>query len=170
MTALQTGVGIVKLTMQHTLPAKFDSPEARVQLLAIGLQESGFTTRQQSGGPARGFWQFEKGGVDSVLSCDATRRQARSVCVVRTVPATTADVYFAIGTDDQLACAFARLLLWSDSLPLPQLGAASDAFAYYTRNWRPGAYARGTPQKRAQLEANWSSNYAAALAAVGATA
>ncbi|MCV6902125.1 MAG: hypothetical protein NTT76_05400, partial [Achromobacter xylosoxidans] len=43
------------------LPAGMDTQAAHVMLLAIGLQESRFTHRQQIGGPARGFWQFEKG-------------------------------------------------------------------------------------------------------------
>ena len=34
--------------------------------------------------------------------------------------------------------AFARLLLWTDPAPLPALGAAVRAWAYYRRNWRPG--------------------------------
>jgi len=38
------------------LPAKMDTPQARVMLLAIGLQESEFAHRRQMGnGPARGF-------------------------------------------------------------------------------------------------------------------
>ena len=43
------------------LPARMDTPEADCMLLAIGLQESRFVHRRQIGGPARGFWQFEKG-------------------------------------------------------------------------------------------------------------
>src|SRR3546814_4167946 len=51
------------------LPKQMDSREARVLLLAIGLQESGFEHRWQvidrrrpnRKGPARGFWQFELG-------------------------------------------------------------------------------------------------------------
>ena len=44
------------------LPPKFDTPEARVMMLAIGMQESRFLHRKQIGGPARGFFQFEEGG------------------------------------------------------------------------------------------------------------
>ena len=55
--------------LRYTLPSAFallppamDTPDARVLLLAIGLQESKFSHRLQIGGPARGYWQFEQGG------------------------------------------------------------------------------------------------------------
>lgn len=45
------------------LPAKMESPQAVVMLLTIGLQESLFEHRRQLGnGPARSFWQMERGG------------------------------------------------------------------------------------------------------------
>lgn len=55
--------------IMHMWPS-MDSTEARVMLLAIGLQESRFINRFQivqgkpgAKGPARGFWQFEQGAV-----------------------------------------------------------------------------------------------------------
>lgn len=157
MTALRTGAGIVELTMQHLLPAKFDGRQARVMLLAIGLQESGFATRQQNGGPARSYWQFEQGGgIRGVLTHPASKAYARAVCGLRAVAPVESDVYAAFLSDDQLACAFARLLLWTDADPLPQLGDADGAWKYYQRNWRPGK-----PRPEA-----WPANYAAALDAV----
>jgi hypothetical protein len=48
------------------LPPQMDTPEARMTLLSIGLQESRFIWRQQmGGGPARGFWQCEQGTQSS---------------------------------------------------------------------------------------------------------
>lgn len=121
------------------LPAKMDTPAARVMLLAIGLQESRFQHRRQIGGPARGFWQFEKGGgVRGVLLHASTREQAQSVCKARGVPATADAVYEALDKDDVLAAAFARLLLWSDPQALPTVGATDAAWALYLRTWRPG--------------------------------
>lgn len=157
MTAIQTGAGIVQLAMSHLLPAKFDSKPARVQLLAIGLQESGFLTRQQHGGPARSYWQMEQGGgIRGVLTHPASKAYARSFCGLRAVAPVESDVYAAFLGDDQLACAFSRLLLWTDAAPLPQLGDADGAWKYYLHNWRPG-----NPRPEAWLE-----NYAAALATV----
>ena len=55
-------------------------------LLAIGLQESRLTHRRQIGGPARGLWQFERGGgVAGVLRHAASRDHALSVCDARRV-------------------------------------------------------------------------------------
>lgn len=121
------------------LPANMDSPAARVMLLAIGLQESRFVHRRQIGGPARGFWQFEKGGgVRGVLMHASTREQAQLVCKARGVPATADAVYEALDKDDVLAAAFARLLLWSDPKALPPIDAEAAAWSLYQRTWRPG--------------------------------
>lgn len=121
------------------LPERMDSPQARVMLLAIGQQESRFALTHQVGGPAVGYWQFEKGGgVTGVLTHRASRDLAASVCKARGVNPKPADCYAAIEKDQILAAAFARLLLWTDPAALPALGAVSDAWAYYIRNWRPG--------------------------------
>ncbi|UGB46978.1 hypothetical protein LQ772_06720 [Frateuria edaphi] len=139
MPPIQTGAGIVEKTMSHLLPAKFDGITARVQLLATGLQESDFVHRCQIGGPARSYWGFEQGGgIEGVLKHPASSAYARSVCGLRAVAPVASDVYGAFLTDDQLACAFARLLLWTDQAPLPVLGDREGAWQYYLRNWRPG--------------------------------
>lgn len=168
MTALQTGAGIVELTMSHLLARKFDGQLSRVLLLAIGLQESDFIHRKQIGGPARSYWGFEQaGGIHGVLTHPASAPYARAICGLRAVAPVESDVYVAFLADDQLACAFARLLLWTDADPLPQIGNDQSAFEYYRRNWRPGAYDRGTEEQRAEVVSRWKANYAAALDAVG---
>lgn len=154
MHAIQTGAGIVELTFQHLLPGKFGSPSARVQLLATGMQESGFVTRQQNSGPARSYWQFEQGGgIHAVLSNPVTGPYARTACSLRAVAPIESDVYRAFLSDDLLACAFARLLFWADPNPLPQLGDADGAWQLYLRTWRPG---KPRPD-------DWAANYSAAI-------
>lgn len=139
------------------LPAKMDTKEARCMMLAIGLQESRFQHRQQIGGPARGFWQFEKGGgIKGVITHATTRELAQEVCKARGVPATADAVYDALDQDDVLAAAFARLLLWTDPKPLPALGEADQAWNLYYRTWRPG---KPHPQ-------TWNALYNRALEAV----
>lgn len=121
------------------LPANMDSPAARVMLLAIGLQESRFQHRRQIGGPARGFWQFEQGGgVRGVLTHAASAALARQVCEARGVAPTATAVYGRLETDDVLAAAFARLLLWTDAGRLPAVGDKEGAWALYLHTWRPG--------------------------------
>lgn len=154
------------------LPAKMDSPAARIMLLAIGLQESRFTERRQMVGkpprpigPAKSFWQGEEGGgmVHGVRTHLATRDLAGRLYRVRAVAPRDDAIWNAIEHDDVLAAALARLLLWTDPLPLPKVGAEEDAWALYVRTWRPGAYARGTPTQRADLRAKWSRNYVLAV-------
>jgi len=158
------------------LPAKMDTAAARVQLLAIGLQESRFLHRRQlvgnpprPAGPAKSFWQAEQGGgmVHGVRSHAATRASAAQLYLARGVSARDADIWNAIEHDDVLAAGLARLLLWSDPDRLPALGAEEAAWELYLRTWRPGAYARGTPEQRAALRRKWTSNYGQALAEVG---
>jgi hypothetical protein len=121
------------------LPSKMNSEAARVMLYAIGLQESRFEHRRQIGGPARGFWQFEKGGgVKGVLTHPSSRKYATAVCEVRGVSPTAEAAYPALERDDVLAAAFARLLLYTDPRALPKIGDVQGAWDYYIRNWRPG--------------------------------
>ena len=121
------------------MPMRLDSPEARVELLAIGRQESRFIYRRQVEGPARGFWQFEQGGgVRGVLMHPATTALIREVCEARQVQCNAPAVYRAIENDDILACCMARLLLWTDPHPLPAVDDAAGAWDYYVRCWRPG--------------------------------
>lgn len=120
------------------LPLKMDSPFARINQAAIGQQESGYLVRRQYGnGPARGYWQFEEGGgVKGVMEHKSTAELARSVCHARGVPFVRRTVWEALETDDVLAAAFCRLLMWTDSGKLPT--SEADGWAMYARTWRPG--------------------------------
>lgn len=139
------------------LPPAMDTPQARILLLAIGMQESRFQHRRQIGGPARGFWQFERhGGVQGVLMHPASRVHALQICSARDVAPTSATIHAALETDDILAAAFARLLLWTDPWRLPAAGDADGAWALYLRTWRPG---KPHPQ-------TWPALYAKALSAM----
>lgn len=121
-----------------SLPSQMDSPEARCMLLAIGLQESGFAARHQVGGPACGFWQFERNGVLGIMHGVATSSYAYNACVRFGVLWGSTSILAALQQDDELACVFARLLLWSDPRPLPELGDEMGAWNLYERCWRPG--------------------------------
>jgi hypothetical protein len=131
-----------------------DSPAARVMLLAIGMQESRFEHRYQvvggrqaaiaalhgeiAKGPARGFWQFEKGGVRGVWRHHASAESLRLLCQARDCPFDPVPIWEQIELDDVLAAGVARLLLYTDPFPLPRPEQSDVAWLYYTRNWRPG--------------------------------
>jgi len=144
------------------LPPAMDSAAARVMLLAIGLQESRLTARVQivdggGQGPARGLWQFERGGgCAGVLRHSASRYWMHGVCAARSVRPSPAELWAALATDDVLAAAAARLLLFTDPKRLPDLGNEAGAWALYQRVWRPGK-----PHPR-----TWRALYSQALAAV----
>jgi hypothetical protein len=134
------------------LPVKLESDAARVMMLAIGLQESRLCFRCQktndpyTKGPARGLWQFERGGgVVGVMNHRATRELAEAACKSRGVPYDSSMVHAKLEFDDILAAVFARLLLWADAKPLPAIDASHDeAWDCYIRSWRPGKPHRHT--------------------------
>lgn len=128
------------------LPGRMDSPAARAMLLAIGLQESAFSARVQSGpGPAHGFWQFESGGgVKGVLTHGSTKVTIapilRELCYLPDVD----ECYHAIVDNDVLACVFARLLLWTVPGALPGPDESDKGWTQYMTGWRPGKPHRQT--------------------------
>lgn len=156
------------------LPVSMTGDKASTMLLTIGLKESLFVYRYQvigggKKGPARSFWQAEEGGgmVTGVMGHKATEALARKLCEKHMVSFTTRAVWLAIETDDVLACALARLLLWTDPYPLPATNDTEEAFKTYLRVWRPGAYTRGTDAQRADIRAKWGKDHAAARAVLG---
>jgi hypothetical protein len=140
MTLLVDPAALVRQSLA-LLPPALTSDSAAIQLITTALQESGFTTRQQSGnGPAHGFWQCEQGGgVAGVLSNRATRDMALALCNVRHVLPYPGSVWNALLEDDPFAGAWARLIYWADPAPLPSLQDVPGSWAYYLNNWRPGA-------------------------------
>lgn len=134
------------------LPANMDTRQARILHAAIGYQESKYQSRKQiitvmrdgkrinvPEGPANGFWQFEEGGgVKGVMSFNFAKFPdiARNICHACGVPFVRDQVYAALATDDALAAAFARLLMYTDPQRLPD--NKIDGWNMYLRTWRPG--------------------------------
>lgn len=142
------------------LGLKFCSPKADALLLAIALQESGLETRKQTKGPARGFWQFERGGVQGVASHFTTREHYQRLLRACDVdPAMHPNrVQQLLGDDDRdvLAAGIARLNLWWLPNALPELGEIERAWEYYLAAWRPGK-----PHRH-----RWNTSYPTAMEAV----
>ena len=146
------------------LPAHMDTDAARVMLLSAGLQESRLQFRAQKTndpymkGPARGLWQFERaGGVAGVMSSIRTHSLALTLSQARGVPFDSSLIHARLEFDDVLAAGFARLLMFADAKPLPDVDANhQEAWDCYVRCWRPGKPRRETwdefhAQARAQV-------------------
>lgn len=146
---------MIELIAGHIMPAAFallppamNTPAAKAMLLAIGLQESRFLSRRQwNYGPARGFWQFEKGGVrgvcrhpDTITPLNAALRTLRYESLI----GQTANLHYAIEDNDVLACVFARLLLWSVPAGLPPRANPTAGWSQYLAGWNPGKPHRPT--------------------------
>jgi hypothetical protein len=145
---------VARLAAEHRLPGGA-APEA--MLIAIGRQESRFRHRDQvvAGkkpgdiGPATGFWQFERGGgVKGVMAHPASRGPAKLLALEAGLAFEADAIWRSLAgpEDDELACAFARLLLFTDPAPLPKpdQGQEEAAWQCYLRNWRPGKPHRKT--------------------------
>lgn len=158
------------------LPVNMESREASLMLLAIPLQESELKARRQlitevingrktlvPKGPAVSFWQFEqgnevsRGGVWGVLNHYRVGPMAVAVCRTLGVTPTAPKVWEAMQTNDVLAAAMARLLLYSSPKALPKVGDVQGAWKMYEDTWRPG---KPHPEK-------WPAHYATAKAALG---
>jgi len=120
------------------LPTKLDSPEAKAMLIAIAMQESRWDERRQIHGPARGFWQFEFGGIRGVLNHKASQPLIWHVLDRLDYDHAPDTSYTAIEHNDVLAFAYARCLLWTLPDPLPARGEAAEGWNQYLSAWRPG--------------------------------
>jgi hypothetical protein len=138
------------------LPENMDSAAARLLLMAIGFQESAFEHRVQVHGPARGFWQFEKGGVQGVLLHHASSVEALKAINAMGYRTDREEVHAAIRDNDILAAVMARLLLWTHARALPEADDVEGAWQYYLSLWRPGRPHRD----------RWDANHAKARAFV----
>jgi len=160
-------VPIMDRCFSRLLPAsRFDSPRARTLLVAISGQEADLRHRWQvvdlrrpnAMGPARGLWQFEqgsrvsRGGVWGVFLHPASSPWLRGACAAAGVDFDPVAIYRRLHADDALACAVARLLLYTDPAPLPEVGDVDGSWDYYERNWKPG---KPHPER-------WVANYARA--------
>jgi hypothetical protein len=130
------------------LPPEMESDHATAMLLAIGLQESGFLYRAQAhGGPARGFWQFEVGGIAGVLRHARTREPLYAALTALRYDGLSdriASCYKIVEHSDTLAAVFARCLLWTLPLALPSEDEPDRAWLQYLDAWRPGKPRRET--------------------------
>lgn len=128
---------------------------ARILTMTIAGQESNWQYRRQINGPARSYWQFEKGGGAAGLF-NVLPAQLEAVCRAFDIPYDLSTVFEAMAWNDTLGCAMARLLLWDDPNPLPAVGDKEAGWQYYLRNWRPGA-----PHRE-----SWDGLYDKAVAAI----
>ena len=139
------------------LPARMQSPDARLLLLAIAWQESGLTQRRQlAGGPARGYFQCELIACAHVLTHRASRPHVERICEALDIPPAASALYAAVEFHDVLAVVVARLNLWTHPAPLPPVGDIGGAYRYYEDVWNPG---RPRPER-------WPDAYAVASAAL----
>jgi hypothetical protein len=143
------------------LPRRMESPAATAMLLSIALQESKCVSRRQvGGGPARGFWQFEKGGgVAGVITHHTSRPIIGPILGALSYGVSVDAAYAALEHNDVLAACFARCLLWTLPHELPFADDPADGWGQYVEAWRPG---KPHPE-------TWAEYYRLAWSLAGAT-
>lgn len=130
------------------LPLDWDTTNARVMLRVIGLQESGFAARRQSGGgPAMSFWQHEKGASSRaglwLLLQHQVSRQLRAAAdaleyKIGYGESGAVALWSAIMHNDILACVVSRCLLRTHPASLPGERNPDIGWRQYLACWNPG--------------------------------
>lgn len=137
------------------LPKPMNSPKATAMLLAICLQESKALHRKQlprkaglKPGPARGLWQFERGGATRGVMTHAETRGPLSVALTELryadVLTSSVELHKIIEHNDVVAAVFARLLLWTVPYALPTRDEPGFGWKQYLTGWNPGEPHRET--------------------------
>lgn len=145
MNVIETVCETAIMPALELLPERMNNKKAIVMMIAIGLQESRLIHRKQIGGPAKGLYQFERGGgVRGVLNHPTTKQLAHDLCVGLMGTSDQEAVYDELEFSDVMASIFCRLLLWTDPKSLPAVGDVQGAWDLYIRVWRPGKPHRGT--------------------------
>lgn len=133
---LETALDLTNFALD-LLGEKYCSDDARVLLIATGLQESNFQHRFQIKGPARSYWQFEKyGGLRGVIEHSASKNDALELARSLDIQPHIDALWEAFPYDVVLAAGYARLLYWTHPAALPQ--DAKSGWQYYLDVWRPG--------------------------------
>jgi hypothetical protein len=124
------------------LPPSLDSYDARRFLLAVAVQETDLVNRLQIGddgrpitGHGRGWFQFERSGIASLLSHEALTFLPKLLKPLGYPPSLDV-LHEAVAHNDVLACLLARLLLFTDPHPVPD--DKETGWETYLRLWRPG--------------------------------
>ena len=139
-----TAFGPIWKATAALLPEKLDTKEAWAMMFAIAMQESRLDERRQIGGPARGFWQFEFGGIKGVLQHKASQPLIFAVLDRLDYDHTPNTSFTAIEHNDVLAFAYARCLLWTLPWTLPGPVEVQEGWNQYIDAWRPGKPHRAT--------------------------
>lgn len=114
------------------------SKDAIVLLLIIGYVESGYATRLQVNGPAKGFWQCEIESVVNLFNETFFVQTLPTLASHFNVECNALSFFDQLPENDQLACCVARMNLETNPLQLPPAGAVLDSYQYYLNTWRPG--------------------------------
>lgn len=135
------------------LPLEMDTDLARLQVFATGIQESNFEVRRQANnGPAVGFFQFERVGIQGVMEHKKSGPLLRKLCEKFDVVFNVEHIWTALQSPryDALAICIARLNYWISPLAMPSAGNMKQAWEMYQKTWRPGK-----PHSEKWIESYW---------------
>jgi len=120
------------------LPEEMRAEQAAFLLTVVAGVESARTARYQIKGTAHSFFQFERIGVAGLMGQPVTSLTLRDACLTFVVPYDAQTIYDVITWCDALATICARLLLWADPKPIPEIGDVEESWVPYQPCWRPG--------------------------------
>ncbi|MGH8710125.1 MAG: hypothetical protein ACREVA_02220 [Burkholderiales bacterium] len=119
------------------LPRLMNTSEARVMLLAIGLQESRFEHRVQA--ETKSYWQFTLKEVHKIVKhSPSTTELVKDAVELLGYTFDVSTIYNKIEDNDTLAVVVARLLLYKSKRKLPVARDAVEGGKQYVELWQPG--------------------------------
>jgi hypothetical protein len=112
------------------------SASAEELLLGTALVESDLRHRRQlGGGPARGLFQMEPATHDDIWTNFLKYQPAYAKGVEQLLSSRKANRHVELETNDQYACAMARMLYQRKSEPLPAAGDIKKMAAYWKKHY-----------------------------------
>lgn len=127
------------------------SPVAEKLLLATAIHESGLRYRVQiGGGPARGLFQMERRTHDDIWDTYLRFRRVTAHNVLKVSKLSHPPDANELISNDEYACAMARVLYYRSPKPLP--GLAIEELAQY---WGQIYQTTNDPVKKRQFIADW---------------
>jgi len=129
---------IVQPAVEYYCPPEWNSIRAYNMQLAIAYQESTMLFRRQINGPARGWWQFELGGLKGTEMHKASSKVMHNTWVDLHLPDNLQLRLAALEFCDLWSAVAARCLLRTLADPLPELNQPEEGWKQYIAAWNPG--------------------------------
>jgi hypothetical protein len=125
--------------LESVIPAIPVSDSALVLMCATAGVETNWQNVQQTGGPARGYFQQQENDIADIVANVRTNAKSAIICADLVIEHTAPAIYAALLGNPKLQVGMTRLNFWADWRPLPAPGDQAGMWRAYLSAQRPGA-------------------------------